>query len=160
MKFKKTKQQKCIRDGLDGRRCLRLIGRYVLLQIPEALILVLVIVVVDRWWPLPGWLAWGIIGLWVAKDVALFPFLWRAYDWEASDDSLALHGEQGIVVRRLDPEGYIRVRGELWRAKISAESTSIEKGRSVRVIDVEGLTLYVQPISTPHRKPPALLGDD
>jgi membrane-bound ClpP family serine protease len=91
--------------------------------------------------------------LWVAKDIALFPVLWRAYDWDPSSTSVSLNGDRGIVVRRIDPEGYIRIRGELWRAKISRGIGPIEKGEWVRVTDVEGLTLHVRPLAAPHPKP-------
>jgi membrane protein implicated in regulation of membrane protease activity len=145
VKFKETRQRKVLRDADLGGLSLRLILRYALLQLPEALCVVLGLFLIDHWWPVPSWLFWGIIGLWVAKDVALFPFLWRAYDWDHSDTSSNLLGRQGIVVRRLAPEGYVRIRGELWRAAISPHADPVENGARVRVIDIEGLTLHVQP---------------
>jgi len=54
-----------------------------------------------------------------------------------------MRGAVGIVREPLDPEGYIFVVGELWRAQ--SIDGSIPVGDFVRVIDVEGLTLLVEP---------------
>jgi membrane-bound ClpP family serine protease len=51
-------------------------------------------------------------------------------------------GEQGKVVEPLSPLGVITVRGEYWNAK-SAEST-IETGKNVEIVGLEGLTLIVE----------------
>jgi membrane-bound serine protease (ClpP class) len=42
--------------------------------------------------------------------------------------------------------GLVRVRGELWRA---AATTAIPKGARVRIVRVDGLTLYVEPVEAP-----------
>jgi membrane-bound serine protease (ClpP class) len=44
--------------------------------------------------------------------------------------------------------GTVLVRGELWRA---ASTRSIAKGTRVRVVRVDGLTLYVEPLDAPSR---------
>nr|3WWV_A Chain A, Stomatin operon partner protein [Pyrococcus horikoshii OT3] len=48
----------------------------------------------------------------------------------------------GTVVEELNPEGMIKVRGELWKAR-SKFNGKIEKGEKVRVVDMDGLTLIV-----------------
>jgi membrane-bound serine protease (ClpP class) len=53
-------------------------------------------------------------------------------------------GRRGIVIGRLDPEGYVRVRGELWRAETVENDRPVEEGRSVAVVEVSGLKLYVR----------------
>jgi membrane-bound serine protease (ClpP class) len=50
-------------------------------------------------------------------------------------------GATGVARGALAPDGQVRVGGELWRAV--AQGGSVEDGRSVRVVDVEGLTLKV-----------------
>ncbi|SFM71977.1 membrane-bound serine protease (ClpP class) [Nitrosomonas communis] len=48
----------------------------------------------------------------------------------------------GEVVDDFDHEGWIRVHGELWRAKTS---TPLRHGQKVNVISIKGLTLEVEP---------------
>jgi len=52
-----------------------------------------------------------------------------------------LVGEIGVARTRLDPEGQILVRGELWTA---SSSEPVEVGEKVRVIEVVGLKLKVE----------------
>jgi membrane-bound serine protease (ClpP class) len=56
-----------------------------------------------------------------------------------------MQGESGKARTRLDPEGFISVHGEIWQARISGGGP-IEAGTPVRVVKVEGLLLYVQPV--------------
>jgi membrane-bound serine protease (ClpP class) len=53
-------------------------------------------------------------------------------------------GEVGVVRRELNPEGIVFIHGEFWSA-ISEEGT-IEEGKSVRVIAIEGLRLRVRAV--------------
>ena len=50
-------------------------------------------------------------------------------------------GATGVARGALAPDGQVRVGGELWRAV--AQGGSVEDGGSVRIVDVEGLTLKV-----------------
>jgi membrane-bound serine protease (ClpP class) len=53
---------------------------------------------------------------------------------------------QGIVITPLTDgaEGMIRVHGELWRA---VSNQSVPEGKPVRVLKMEGLKLYVEPVA-------------
>jgi membrane-bound serine protease (ClpP class) len=53
-------------------------------------------------------------------------------------------GRRGIVTGRLDPEGYVRVHGELWRAETVENDRPLKEGQSVTVVRVSGLKLYVR----------------
>ena len=131
----------------NGDACsLRLILRYVLYQIPGILALVLVIVLIRRWVEIPGWVAWGIVLLWVIKDAVLFPFVWRAYDRRGSDKLLSMVGQEGIVTQRLNPDGYVRIRGELWQAEVIGQEDPAEKNQPVVVQAVSGLKLFVKAV--------------
>ena len=50
-------------------------------------------------------------------------------------------GQIGTVEKRLDPEGYIKINGELWRSL--AEDGPIKEGEEVTVTAIEGLRLTV-----------------
>ena len=120
--------------------------RYILLNIPECVALILILIVIQYWVVIPVWLLWSIIGFWIAKDIALFPFIWRAYDWDQHSRPRPMIGERGIAKERLAPSGYIQIRGELWRAERRGEGPPIEAGQAVRVQKMEGLTLFVEPL--------------
>ncbi|WP_048056093.1 nodulation protein NfeD [Pyrococcus sp. ST04] len=66
----------------------------------------------------------------------------KAHKKKAETGKEEMIGLVGTVVEDLNPEGMIKVRGELWRAK-SKFGKKIEKGERVRVVDMEGLTLIV-----------------
>jgi membrane protein implicated in regulation of membrane protease activity len=119
--------------------------RYLLMNVPGLIGFVLVLIIVRHWVAFPGWLFWVLIGCWIAKDVVLFPFVWRAYEPNESAIGESLIGKVGIVKKRLDPFGYIQVRGELWRAECQGKGPPIEEGCAVRIRKMEGLTLYVVP---------------
>ena len=85
----------------------------------------------------------GIL-LFIAKDVVLFPFVWKAYDPGSPDGIETMTGAFGVAEERIAPEGYVRVRGELWKARTTDSRNIIEKGVRVRVIGGEGLTLSVE----------------
>jgi membrane-bound serine protease (ClpP class) len=59
-----------------------------------------------------------------------------------------LVGQQGVVRQPLDPEGYVLVHGELWRAR--AEDGSIAVGEPVEVTQIDdGLVLEVRRMEQP-----------
>jgi membrane-bound ClpP family serine protease len=119
--------------------------RYGLLTIPGMVVLVLILIVVRNWVPIPFWLQVTLILLWVAKEIILFPFIWRAYDHTRSEVSRSMIGERGLTRQRLAPAGYIRIQAELWKAEIMTGEPPIEKDEWVRVIEIEGLKLSVVP---------------
>lgn len=62
------------------------------------------------------------------------------------------HGEaefvnvRGVVVEELKPYGQIKLKGEIWRA-FSKNGHTIGEGEKVKVLERQGLTLIVEPIS-------------
>ena len=125
--------------------------RYILLNIPEFAAMILILIVIQYWVVIPVWLLWSIIGFWIVKDVILFPFIWRAWDWDRAGKSRAMIGERGVAKEKLIPAGYVKIRGELWRAEKIGEGPPIEEGQPVRVKKMEGLTLFVVPDNTEDR---------
>jgi membrane-bound serine protease (ClpP class) len=105
-----------------------------------------------QWWVnIPMWLLWTIVLLSVAKDVIMFPIVWRAYDKDCANNANALIGSLGTSTEHLSPNGHIRVRGELWRAEVVNADLSINKGETVRVLGLRGLTLIVE-LEEDHKK--------
>ena len=82
--------------------------------------------------------------MWIAKEVIIFPFVWRAYDQNQPGISRLMLGDRGVAKERLAPTGYIQVQGELWRAEKIGSGPPIEKGEFVRVEKMQGLKLFVK----------------
>lgn len=122
----------------------QIVIRYSLLQLPAICLLFIGLVLVQRWVFVSDWVFWGSIIIWIAKDVILFPFTWRAYDWESADEDRTMVGAQGLTKDRLAPSGFIQIRGELWKAEVWGNGKPIEKGEMVKVREMKGLTLLVQ----------------
>ena len=124
---------------------IRVYIRYGLLSIPGTVVLVLVLIVVRKWLPLPTGLTVTLVLLWIAKEIILFPFVWRAYDQNRSDVSASMIGRRGITKEKLAPNGYIMVQGELWQAEKMVNEPPIEENKWVQVKKIEGLKLFVVP---------------
>lgn len=52
--------------------------------------------------------------------------------------------ELGVADTDVDPEGRVRIRGALWRARTN-RATPVRAGESVRVVSIDGLVLEVEP---------------
>lgn len=55
-------------------------------------------------------------------------------------------GEEGEAVTNVSPDGVVRVRGALWRARTN-RATPIDLHDGIRVVEVDGLLLEVEPLS-------------
>jgi membrane protein implicated in regulation of membrane protease activity len=121
--------------------------RYILLNIPGLAAIILILIIIQHWVVLPLWLFWSIIVFWIVKDALLFPFVWRAYDWERPGRSRSMIGERGMAKKRLAPAGYVQIHGELWRAVKIDDGPPIEIGQSVKIVKMDGLTLFVEQVT-------------
>ena len=122
----------------------RAFWRYTAFQIPGWIIAGL-----GGWWVyhaigVPIWLAGSILLLWVIKDYALYPFLRSAYELDQRLPIEHLIGRIGLATAQLNPDGYIKVRGELWLARTENDREVVNRGEPVKVSGVDGSTLVVQ----------------
>ncbi|HWS86241.1 MAG TPA: NfeD family protein [Pyrinomonadaceae bacterium] len=60
---------------------------------------------------------------------------------------LNLVGRVASVERALEPEGFVLIEGELWRARVRGEATVGRAGSKVRVVGASGCVLEVEPLS-------------
>lgn len=123
---------------------MRAVIKYSLLQIPAIALLIMIVIFGREWVYFPAWVGWTVVALWTLKDIILFPFLWRSYDSSIPNDALTIVGRQGTAEERLSPMGYVRVRGELWKAELAKGESPVEAGEPVTVSGVRGLTLKVK----------------
>ena len=125
----------------------RVFARYLAAEVPSWLVLGVVLAVLVRTWDL-GWpVAALVLGLWVLKDLALFPVLRIAYEpGGGSGGAENLVGALASVSVALDPEGWVQIGVERWRARVSGRHAPVPVGATVRVLAVEGLLLRVEPV--------------
>jgi membrane-bound ClpP family serine protease len=118
--------------------------RYAMFQLPGTIGVSLLLAALVRWGGLAPRTAALLLALWVLKDLALFPFVRRAYEARGGGGGAeALVGAIGTAQDRLDPEGWVRLGHVRWRAR--APGGSVEKDAPVRVREVRGLVLVVEP---------------
>lgn len=118
--------------------------RYALLQIPDLLVLLLVLFLLGRWGNISFGMICFVAVLWILKDIVLFPFVWPAFEAIPPDARQALIGAEGVAVEHVAPCGYVRVHGVLWRAQRREDWDAIEKGDKVMITGIVGLTLTVR----------------
>ncbi len=129
--------------GFKGRTLLR----YTLFQIPDLILLSLGVAAAVRWWGLPVLAGYGLVALWLAKDVILFPILRVAYESDSGSGVDGICGALGVVTQPLAPAGYVRLGAELWKAELDSGSGPVPAGSAIRVVEVRGLTLIVEPLT-------------
>jgi membrane-bound serine protease (ClpP class) len=88
---------------------------------------------------------WRLIVLAVAAVIEVGEvFFWirflRRYRVQTGAEGLV--GERAEVIQELAPDGRVRLRGETWSARSEVPASV---GEVVRVAEVEGLTLVVEP---------------
>lgn len=124
----------------------RVLAKYWALQLPATVILLVVLILVEDAVGLPHWAFWTIVVVWVSKDAALYPLVWRSYDpGYPAIGPYRMEGARGVAVHHIDPAGSVTVAGELWRAELVHGARRIEQGERIRVQARHGLTLLVEP---------------
>ena len=97
----------------------------------------------------PGGVSFGVALAATLPFAFLTVFLMRlvlkSRQWKTATGKEELLGEEGVVTIALPGggEGMIRVHGELWRARSKGD---VPVGAKVRVLQVEGLKLDVEPL--------------
>ena len=121
--------------------------RYLVFQIPGMFMAGVVLALLVQWTELTPPLGWVLFGLWVLKDVAMFPVTRIAYELPHNPHGPeALLGETGVAQDALDGPGagWILVRGELWRARVRPGASPVAKGERVRVVETDGTILVIE----------------
>ena len=88
---------------------------------------------------------WGVIAVVVAIVVDLVEVgvgIWYSKRRKAKVGASTLVGMTGVAMDSLDPEGQVRINGEIWRARCDL---GCEAGAPIVVRAVDGLTLEVAP---------------
>jgi membrane-bound serine protease (ClpP class) len=86
----------------------------------------------------------GIVGVTLAM-VAGMPAMVRTRFSTPTIGREWMIGEEGEAVTTVSPDGVVRVRGALWRARTN-RATPIDLNDGIRVVEVDGLLLEVEPL--------------
>lgn len=84
------------------------------------------------------------VALWVVKDLLLYPLLRSSYE-KGPDGLAALIGCTAIAVESFEGCGFVRVRGELWRARCSV---GVDAGQALHIVAAEKGELRVEPVES------------
>ena len=117
--------------------------RYWLFQIPGWVITIALLLGLTRWMDLPIWAGVLVMALSVLKDAILYPFLKPGYERNVKTGVERLVGGRGVVKQTLQPEGFVQVAGELWKARAGRGGQPIPAGRRVLIEAADGMTLIV-----------------
>ena len=124
----------------------RVLRRYLLFQLPGWVVVATLCGLATRWPGLSTSTALLLFAAWVVKDLLLYPWLRHGYVPGSGDAQRTLVGATGVAEQALAPSGWVRVRGELWRAHLRSGVSILEKGAAVRVVDVDGMEIVVEPL--------------
>ena len=126
--------------------------RYLLFQIPGWIIAAGVLAGLEYWEFFPSWLSRLCFSGWVLKDLILYPITRTAYERGNKTGTEALVGKRGVAQGNLAPEGYVRIRGELWHAVTNPQDHGIASGTEVEVLSAKDMRVLVRPVIA-HRAP-------
>jgi membrane-bound serine protease (ClpP class) len=89
-------------------------------------------------WNLVGFLV--VIPLWILELLA-----WNRSmkNRRKAVGAETLIGREAVVMTACQPRGQVRIGGEIWEARCAAGAV---EGDAVRVLDLDGLTLIVEPV--------------
>ncbi len=105
----------------------------------------MILIGLTQWEFLPKWLAVACFLGWLLKDLLLYPFFRPAYE-PGRTGSARLVGARGVAEGDLTPMGYIRVRGELWRAVATPADHVIHSGTEVEIVNAERMEVLVRAV--------------
>jgi membrane-bound ClpP family serine protease len=118
--------------------------RYLLFQIPQWFVLALFLWLLIDQNAAPLWATQVFFIVWVLKDLAIYPWVRRAYETDVKTGAERLIGATGITQEPLDPEGFIKINGELWKARVDAANQPVDRNSRVKVRATSGLILLVE----------------
>jgi len=125
-------------------------ARYLLMQIPSAFAVALGLWAFVHWGPLTPAIAAVLFGVWVVVEIAMFPVLRIGYETGGQRAGVeSMIGMVGRVCSELDPEGFVQLGHERWRAVARSEPLPVPAGSRVRICEVRDLTLVVEAVNDP-----------
>jgi membrane-bound serine protease (ClpP class) len=88
---------------------------------------------------------WGLVAVAIGALLEIAEasfFIWYSKRRQASVGVDSLVGKRGVAIDALWPEGQVRIRGEIWKARCRG---GCDPGAAVVVRQIDGLVLEVDP---------------
>jgi membrane-bound serine protease (ClpP class) len=88
---------------------------------------------------------WGLVAVAIGAILEIAEatfFIWYSKRRQASVGVDSLVGKRGVAIDALWPEGQVKVRGEIWKARCAG---GCDPGTAVVVRRIDGLVLEVEP---------------
>jgi membrane-bound ClpP family serine protease len=118
---------------------------YLIANSPQWLLLAVLAWMAEHYLEVAWWIGAGLVALWILMDLLLFPVMRHYYRSVPSERRIV--GNEGVTLSRLHPRGFVRVHGEIWQAEAAnGAAGEILEGTRVRVRDVRGLLVLVEPV--------------
>ncbi len=118
--------------------------RYAFFQLPGSGLIIILLWWLNNNFDLPLIYAAAVLCLWLIKEIVMFPFLWRSYDTASQNVLESMIGKYGTAVDDINPCGYVRIGGEMWRGELLPGKAPVKKGDRVIVTGVDGLMITVE----------------
>jgi membrane protein implicated in regulation of membrane protease activity len=118
--------------------------RYLLFQLPSWALVSTLVYLLAHWAIVSSAVAVLLVTAYMLKDLLLYRFLRRAYLPPPPGVVEQMVGLAGVTKQDLNPEGYIQVRGELWKAEAASPDIPIPAGTRVRITGAGGMMLKVR----------------
>ncbi len=88
--------------------------------------------------------------LWILPPLVFLIVVWSIYVYRMNVrvlgmpiQSMGLEGAEGKALTDIHEEGKVKVKGEIWNSR---STQKIKKGKKVRILSREGITLEVEPV--------------
>lgn len=117
------------------------IRRYILFQIPELALTILILYFIKYFYDFPGWIIALVVLFSVLKDVLMFKYTWKSYVAHKREDYIGIKGKHCVARENFAKKGLVTLNGELWQAQVD---TPVKKGETLIIRDVKGLLLVVE----------------
>ena len=127
-------------DGSPHREALT---TYIIASLPAWMIAVVLAILLPDVTAIGPWTAMLVALAWIGTDLAMFPRRRHYYTPEPASHRMV--AKVGTAASALSPRGLVRVHGELWNAVSADPDVAIPAGAGVRVCNIHGLELVVEP---------------
>lgn len=120
-----------------------IIRRYILFQIPELSLTIIVLFIIKYFYDYPLWIIVLVVILSILKDAVMFRFTWKSYVVHKKGDYAGLLGQHAVAQADFKQSGLVKINGELWKAEVDLP---VKKGEKLIITDVKGLLLIAEKI--------------
>jgi len=119
---------------------------YIIREVAELALLLGAFVVLSQFFPLPVWVLIGVVFAKMLVSLSMYVFFFRkVFLCPISVGPEKLVGQIAETVSPLNPSGQVKLNGEIWTA-ISYTGMMIPAQRKVKIVEVHGTTVHVEPV--------------